>query len=77
MNGPRKPGTERFPRTPREEKAAPPRDKDDERREGLILLAIVLLLVANVVLYLCHHYGLTSLNDWKPRTEASARVIID
>ncbi len=32
----------------------------DERKEALVLLAIALLFVANVVLYLFHHYGLTS-----------------
>jgi hypothetical protein len=56
---------------------AQPREKADERKEALVLLAIAFLFVANVVLYLCHHYGLTSLNDWRPRTEMSARVITD
>lgn len=37
-----------------------PRDKADERKEGLVLLAIAFLFLANVVLYLCHHYGLMS-----------------
>jgi len=36
------------------------RDKADERKEGLVLLAIAFLFLANVVLYLCHHYGLMS-----------------
>jgi hypothetical protein len=29
------------------------------------LLLIALLILANVVVYLCHHYGLTSLNEWR------------
>jgi len=37
----------------------------------MVLLAIALLFVANVVLYLCHHYGLTSLNDWRAKPEAA------
>jgi hypothetical protein len=77
MNAPRKSGTERFIKSRLPEKSAPDRAKEDERRETLILVAIAILLVANVVLYLCHHYGLTSLNDWKPRSEVSARVIVD
>jgi hypothetical protein len=77
MNAPRKSGTERLTRSRPAENPAPDRDKEDERRETLILFAIAILLVANVVLYFCHHYGLTSLNDWKPRSEVSARVIID
>jgi len=63
--------------TARPAKTARPRSKDDDRKEALVLLAIAVLFVANVLLYLCHHYGLTSLNDWKPRSEVSARVIID
>jgi hypothetical protein len=44
-------------------------------REGLVLLLIALLFVANVVLYLCHHYGLTSLNDLRLHPEAGAQVL--
>ncbi len=51
--------------------------RSEERKEALVLLAIAVLFVANVVLYLCHHYGLTSLNDWRPHAEVSARVITD
>jgi len=36
------------------------RNITDERREALVLLAIAFLFLANVVLYLCHHFGLTS-----------------
>lgn len=54
-----------------------PADERREGREGLVLLAIAILFVANVVVYLCHHYGLTSLNDWRPAREVSARVIVD
>jgi hypothetical protein len=57
------------------EKGAPSRDRAEERKEGLVLLAIALLFVANVVLYLCHHYGLTSLNDSRPRAEISERAL--
>ena len=46
-------------------------DGPDERKEAMVLLAIALLFVANVVLYLCHHYGLTSLNDWRAKPEAA------
>lgn len=77
MNAPRKSGSDRLTKSRREANPAPAGGKEDERRETLILFAIAILLVANLVLYLCHHYGLTSLNDWKPRTEVSARVIVD
>jgi len=63
--------------TGRTEKTARPRSKDDERKEALVLLAIAVLFVANVLLYLCHHYGLTSLNDLRPPSQAAPRVIID
>ncbi|MGA3171426.1 MAG: hypothetical protein ABSE62_10465 [Chthoniobacteraceae bacterium] len=36
------------------------RDATDERKEALVLLAIAVLFLANVVLYLCHHFGLAS-----------------
>jgi len=63
----------RKPRTP----VAEQKENAAERKEALVLLAIVFLFLANVVLYLCHHYGLTSLNDWRPHFEqASARVIL-
>jgi len=61
----------------RDENPARPRDKAAERKEALVLFAIAILFLANVVLYLCHHYGLTSLNDPRPRQEVSARVIVD
>ena len=57
--------------------AAEQPEKADERKEALILLAIAFLFLANVVLYLCHHYGLTSLNDWRPQSEISARAITE
>jgi hypothetical protein len=49
--------------------------KADERKEALVLMAIAILFLANVVLYLCHHYGLTSLNEQRPVPEA--RVMVD
>jgi hypothetical protein len=61
----------------RDENPARPRDKAAERKEALALFAIAILFLANVVLYLCHHYGLASLNDPRPRQEVSARVIVD
>lgn len=54
-----------------------PRDRADERKEALVLLAIAILFVANVVLYLCHHYGLTSLNHSPPPAAVSARMLLD
>jgi hypothetical protein len=79
MNAPRKSGKERLAASRREPKrAAAGAREDDERRETLILFAIAILLVANIVVYVCqHHFGLTSQNDWKPRSEVSARVIVD
>jgi cell division protein FtsX len=77
MNAPRKSRSDRFVRSRREAKPPGAGARDDERRETLILFVIAILLVANIVLYLCHHNGATSLNDWKPRTEVSARVIVD
>jgi hypothetical protein len=53
------------------------RDKADERKEALVLLAIAFLFLANVLLYLCHHYGLMSQNDTRPPQPLAARVIID
>jgi hypothetical protein len=70
MNSSRKSGGDRF------EKAARPRSKHDERKEALVLLAIAFLILANVILYLCHHYGLTSLNVLRPHSD-TARVILD
>lgn len=49
-----------FGKRPKEKGRASRRDSEDERKETLVILAIALLFVANVVLYLCHHYGLTS-----------------
>jgi hypothetical protein len=76
MKPARKPGSDRFFSQPRIEKRAEGRN-GEERRETLVLLAIVFLIVANVVLYLCHHYGLTSLNDGRAHSEMRARVIVD
>ncbi len=54
-----KPGFERLlSKQPR--KADARKDEVDQRKEGLVLLAIAFLFLANVVLYLCHYYGLTS-----------------
>jgi len=58
-----------------ETRAVRGRDRADERKERLVVLIIALLFVANVVVYLCHHYGLTSLNEGRPRAEVSARVM--
>jgi hypothetical protein len=80
MKSLRKSGFDRFFTQPLEKRATArrqPRDRADERKEALVLLAIALLFVANVVIYLFHHYGLMSLNQWHPRAEASARVITD
>jgi len=68
---------DRFNENRRGGRSAAARTREDERRETLVLLAIAVLFVANVVLYLCHHYGLTSLNDWTPRHEIAARVILE
>jgi hypothetical protein len=62
-----------FSRRPGAKRPADP----DERREALVLLAIALLFLANVVLYLCHHYGLTSLNVRPQPSEVSVRVMLD
>lgn len=49
-----------------------------DRREALIMLAVVVLFVANVVLYLFHHWNLTSANEARPLPRPIApRVIID
>lgn len=78
MKSASKSGFDRFFSKHRKEKEAVKRsDNPDERKEALVLLAIALLFLANVVLYLCHHYGLTSLNDWRPRIEANAQTIPD
>jgi hypothetical protein len=71
--------SENSENSPGERKGQSPqgRSKEDERKEALVLFAIAILFLANVVLYLCHHYGLTSLNESHPRTPVSARVIID
>ena len=78
MKSVRKPEFGRFFNKPRKVKgAARQRDRAAERKEGLVLLAIAFLFLANVVLYLCHHYGLTSLNDPRMQSGLSARVITD
>jgi len=78
MKSVRKAEFERFFSKRRKEKEpADRRDPADERKEALVLLAIAFLFVANVVLYLCHHYGLTSFNDLRPGSEVSARVMTD
>jgi hypothetical protein len=48
-----------------------------EGNENLALLLIALLFLANLILYLCHHYGLTSANDRPVHAETSPRVILD
>jgi hypothetical protein len=53
------------------------RDKDEERKEALVLLAIAILFLANVLLYICHHYGLTTQADARPQAALAARVITD
>lgn len=53
------------------------RERSNERKEAFVLLAIAILLVANVVLYLCHHYGLTSQNDTHRRPAPEVRVVLD
>jgi hypothetical protein len=54
------------------------RDRREDGNERLVLLAIAILFVANVVVYLCHHYGLTSLYDWRAAGQPpAARVIVD
>jgi hypothetical protein len=74
-----KPGFDRFfkrrQQRPGRKAVGQPKDRAAERKEALVLLAIALLFVANVVIYLCHHYGLTSLNEWQPRAELTARSL--
>jgi len=53
-------GSDRSEENRREGKGVIPRSKEEERKEGLVLLAIAILFLANVVLYLCHHYGVMS-----------------
>ena len=78
MKSVRKSGMDRlFYKRRRAKGASDQRDNADERKEGLVLLAIAFLFLANVVLYLCHHYGLTSWNDRRPQAEVSARVMVD
>jgi hypothetical protein len=78
MKSVRKSGFERFlKRRPRGQGSADPKDRGGDRKEALVLLAIAVLFLANVVLFLFHHYGLTSLNDPRPRSEVSARVEIE
>jgi hypothetical protein len=78
MKSVRKPGFDRlFTKRRNTKEPATKREDVNERNEGLILLAIAFLFLANVVVYLCHHYGLTSLNDWRPQSEISARVITE
>jgi hypothetical protein len=55
----------------------PVRDKAEDRKEALVLLAIAVLFLANVILYLCHHYGLTSRSEAGARQPVAARVIVD
>ena len=78
MKSQQKIGFDRFDNHPgRGAGAAEQRKHAQDRNDGLVLLAIAILFLANVVLYLCHHYGLTSLNDWRPQTVISARVVTD
>jgi len=61
MKSVRKSGFDRFFNKRRKGKGpADPRDRANERKEALVLLAIAVLFLANVVLYIFHHYGLTS-----------------
>ena len=61
MKSSQKPGSDRlFDKSPRVKGSGGHRDPVQERKEGLVLLAIAFLFLANVVLYLFHHYGLTS-----------------
>jgi len=78
MKSERKSGFNRFLKKPQSEKSpAGTRERADERKEGLVLLAIAVLFLANVVLYLCHHYGLTSYNERPAQSQVSARVMLD
>jgi len=65
MKSLRKSGSGGFPTSRGRVGAAESRKRSEESREGLALLLIALLILANVVVYLCHHYGLTSLNEWR------------
>jgi hypothetical protein len=65
MKSLRKTGSGGFPRSRGQGGAAESRKQSGESREGLALLLIALLILANVVVYLCHHYGLTSFNEWR------------
>jgi hypothetical protein len=74
MKSVRKPGFDRVIDERRSETGAGRgRDRVDERKERLVVLIIALLFIANVVVYLCHHYGLTSLNERRSGVEMSAR----
>ncbi len=55
------------------------KDPVRDRREALVLLLIALLFAANAVVYLLHHWNLTSQNEVRARPElpAAPRVIID
>ena len=78
MKSVRKSGFDRlFKKRRAAREAVENRSKADERKEALVLLAIAFLFLANVVIYLCHHYGLTSLNDLRPQSPVSARVMLD
>jgi hypothetical protein len=46
-----------FSKRRKEDSEPHPKEQSDSRKEALVLLAIAALFLANVVLYLCHHYG--------------------
>ncbi|HEX4084112.1 MAG TPA: hypothetical protein VHY22_04315 [Chthoniobacteraceae bacterium] len=53
------------------------RNRVEERREALVFFAIAILFVANVVIYLCHHYGLASFDDFRHRSLPAPGVTVD
>jgi hypothetical protein len=77
MNSPKQTVSPRLAENRREEKIVQPRSKNEQRKEALVLLAIVVLFVANVLLYLCHHYAVTSANTVHPRVGVTRLVIVD
>ena len=71
-------GSDRTFNGRRAERGSPQgRDKTEERKEALVLLAIAVLFLANVLLYLCHHYGFLSQAENHSTQPVAARVIID
>jgi hypothetical protein len=71
-------GTDRIFNDRRMQRGSPQvRDKTEERKEALVLMAIAVLFLANVLLYLCHHYGFVSQKDARPRATLGAQVLTD